>query len=296
MKETFSIIIILFLIISCQENNTTITKLNDDGKIIEERIYDNNKNLLKIIEYYDRKPYTEYKITFKNKDFDSVVYKYDNGQIFKAGKLNLKSQVFGTWNLFDKNGNKREIREFFIYEGNPKLNRAWFLNTKGDTLAWREEDSIFKQKEFIHDTLAERSSSYIFFEFNKDTIRLNEPIRGVAYCFSPQLRDYGSEIRVFLDTEREKFNDDFSNIDEILQQGYYNLERDTFNQKWFADVKKENLKYIAVFGSWFDEPGPKLLRGYMEEYAIGPFKDSDFDSIVSRTFFEKKVYVKDTVE
>src|SRR5690606_36289439 len=174
------------------------------------------RSLLKIIEYYDTKQSPEYKLTFKNTDYDSVVYKYDNGQVFKTGKINLNSQVIGTWDLFDKKGNKREIREFYIYENKPILNRAWFLNEKGDTLAWREEENIFDQKEFVNDTLAVRNSSYNFFEFNKDTVDINEPIRGIAYCFSPRLEEYGSEIRVYLDTEKEKFNSDFSNEDDIL--------------------------------------------------------------------------------
>lgn len=296
MKNTFSYFIIILFLFSCQENNKIRTKLSDSGNVIEKRVFDNNGKLLKVIEYYDIKESPEYKITFKNTDYDSVVYKYDNGEVFKTGKLNLNSQVLGTWNLFDKKGNKREIREFYIYENKPILNRAWFLNEKGDTLAWREEENIFDQKEFVNDTLAVRNSSYIFFEFNKDTVDINEPIRGIAYCFSPRLREYGSEIRVYLDTEKEKFNSDFSNEDDILTQGYHNLERDTINQKWFPDLDKEDLKYVAVFGSWFEKPGPKILRGYMEEYAIGPFKDKTSDSITARTFFEKKVFVRDTVE
>lgn len=101
---------------------------------------------------------------------------------------------------------------------------------------------------------------------------------------------------MYLDTEKEELDSDFSNEQDILLQGYNNLERDTFNQKWFPAIDKQNLRYTAVFGSWFEKPSPKILHGWMEEYAIGPFKEKASDSIIARTFFEKKIYVKDTLE
>lgn len=296
MKVHKTILICFSLVfLNCKENKIETT-LNEDGEIIEKKIYGEDNELSKTVEYYDRNPKQEYKITFKKKDFDSIIYFYDNGKVFKTGKRDLKSQLLGTWNLFDRDGHKREIREFVTYEGKAALNRAWFLSSEGDTLAWRDEDIVFNQKEFMYDTLAVRHTSYNFFKFNKDTIRLNEPLRGVAYCFSPLLEEHGSKIRVIVDSENNRFNSDYSNEDDISVQVYSNLEIDTSNQKWFSNIKGRNLKYTAIFGDWFETTGPKTISGYMEEYALGPFEDSDADSITSRTFFEKKIVVLDSVE
>lgn len=290
MKKKFYISIIsIFTLISCQQTKTSETELKKE-------IFDKDNNLIQVIDFYEREPDAEYKITIKKEDYDSIIYKYDNGQVFKTGRVNSKSQVIGKWNLFDRKGNLREIREYFIYEKKPILNRVWFLGENGDTLVQRPETDVFNQKEFIHDTLGVKFSSDNYFKFNSDTISLGEPVRGFAFCYTPKLREYGSEIRVFLDTEKEKFNSDFSNSEEILKQGYNNLARDTFNQQWFDGITEENARYIAVFGSWFETPGDKVMRGYMEEYAIGPFNDRDADSLITKTFFEKRIYVKDTIE
>ena len=295
MKCLTTYLLILVLLLSSCAKNKVETTLNDNGDVIEKRYYDKHDSLSKIIRYYDRNPSLEFKVTFKESDFDSIIYFYDNGKVFKTGKRDLNSQLLGTWNLFDRDGNKREIREFFIWNGKAMLNRAWFLDKKGDTIAWRYEDDVFKQEEFLNDTLTVRHTSYNFFRFNKDTVRLNEPIRGVAYCFSPMLEDYDSEIRIIVDSENERFNSDFSNEDDISTQVFMNLEKDTSNQKWITNIKKRDWKYTAVFGNWFESSGIKTIRGYMEEFAIGPFKDKDADSITSRTFFEKQVVVLDSI-
>ncbi|WP_066223390.1 hypothetical protein [Formosa haliotis] len=177
-----------------------------------------------------------------------------------------------------------------------RINRAWFLNKKGDTLAWRDQDSIFKQKEFINDTLGTRATDYNVFNFNKDTIYLNEPIRGVVYCNSRRIRDYDSQIRVFLHSESENFNSPFPNDSLIRTDHFENLETDSINQKWFTNIDPERYGHVAIFGAWFKNPGKKLLRGYMEEYSYGPFKEKEFDSITAKVYFEKTIYVKDTIE
>ncbi|WP_375587448.1 hypothetical protein [Flagellimonas aurea] len=289
------LLIIILLLLGCGRNKIETT-LNENGDIIEKRFYNENDVLSKVIRYYDRDPSLEFKITYKKSEFDSIIYYYDNGNIFKKGKRDLNSQLLGKWDLFDRDGNKREIREFVVWNGKAQLNRTWFLNRSGDTLAWREEDEVFKQQEFIHDTLAVRYTTFNVFKFNKDTIKLNEPIRGVAYCYSPMLEEYNSEIRVIVDSENESFNSDYSNEDEISVQVFSNLEKDTSNQKWFRNIKKRNLKYTAIFGNWFESTGPKTIKGFIEEYAIGPFEDQDADSITSRTFFEKQIYVLDSID
>uniref|UniRef100_UPI000C294FCE hypothetical protein n=1 Tax=Confluentibacter lentus TaxID=1699412 RepID=UPI000C294FCE len=273
-KNLLTIFILTFTILACKENSSE-NKLNET------------------IEYYANNPKVVFKKTIHQTDFDSIYFYYDNGKLFKEGKQNKENKIFGIWKLYDKESNLREIREWFIINDHSLINRVWFLDKNGDTLAWNYENSTFDQKEFVNDTLDIRASSYDIFDFNKDTISINEPVRAIAYCNSPQIREYNSQIRIFLNCESENLKSPFPN-DSILRTDYYeNLSKDTINQKWFSGIDPKKYKYVAVFGARFKTTGEKLLRGYMEEYAIGPFKDNDYDSITSRKYFEKRIYVKD---
>lgn len=234
------------------------------------------------------------KVTFEN--FDSLYVYYRNNQIFKKGKIKKNGKPFGIWNLYSNDGNLREIREWFVINGYSKINRVWFLDKKGDTISWRDQNVIFNQKEFINDTLKIRATDYNIFKFNKDTILLNEPIRGVAYCNSRRIRDYDSQIRIFLHSQSEDFNSSFPNDSLVRIHHFNNLTLDTINQRWFANNDSERYGHVATFGKWFKTPGKKLLRGYMEEYSYGPFKEKEFDSITARVYFEKTIFVKDTIE
>lgn len=277
MKNLIIIVVFPFIFISCKENSKNTT-LNEKLEF-----YSDNKNLT-----------FKKRVIFEN--YDSILYFYRNGQIFKRGKTQKNGKPFGIWNLYSNDGKLREIREFFVVDGHSIINRAWFLNKKGDTLAWRDQDSIFKQTEFVNDTLGMRATDYNFFDFNKDTIYLNEPIRGIAYCNSRRIRDYDSQIRVFFHSESENFNSSFPNDSLIRTRLFDNLKTDTINQKWFTDIDPERYGHVAVFGSRFKNPGKKLLRGYMEEYSYGPFVDKEIDSMTARVYFEKTIYVKDTIE
>ncbi|AXP81573.1 hypothetical protein CJ739_2500 [Mariniflexile rhizosphaerae] len=277
MKNLLIIFILPLIFTACKENSK-------DTKPIEKlEFYSDNSNL-----------------TFKKRvileNCDSLFYFYRNGQIFKRGKIQKNEKPFGIWNLYSNDGKLREIREWFVIDGHSRMNRAWFLDKKGDTLAWRDQDSIFNQKEFVNDTLGTRATNYNVFDFNKDTIDLNEPIRGVAYCNSRRIRDYDSQIRVFFHSESENFNSPFPNDSLIRTDHFDNLKTDTINQKWFTDINPKRYGHVSIFGSWFKKPGKKLLRGYMEEYSYGPFKDKEIDSMTARVYFEKTIYVKDTIK
>ncbi|MGJ8684849.1 MAG: hypothetical protein ACSHWW_09500 [Nonlabens sp.] len=267
---------IFFIISSCKELSPE--KVNSD----QFEFYADNDNLI-------------FKKRIIHKDYDSLYYFYRNRELFKKGKIHKNGRPHGIWNLYSNSGQLREIREWFYLEGHSRLNRAWFLNKKGDTIEYRIQDSIFDQKEYVNDTLGTRETDYNHFQFNKDTIYLNEPFRAIAVCNSPRLSNYNSQTRLFLHTESEEFNIYFPNDSIIRKMEFKNLETDTINQKWFPNVKTDRYKYVTTFGCYFKNPGNKLLRGYMEEYAIGPFKDFSSDSITARTYFEKRIYVKDTI-
>lgn len=275
MKNILFVITTLLTIVACNKKSSQ----SDPNEII--------------VPYSDNE-----KLTFKKRTkyeyYDSLSYHYRNGVIFKKGKISKEAKQFGIWKLYSIDGTLREIREWFIIDSISRINRVWFLNEKGDTLAWRGQDSIFKQKEFIHDTLKVRATDYNTFVFNKDTISLNEPIRGVAFCNSRRIRDYNSQIRVFLHSESKDFNSPFPNDSVIRHEYFENLKIDRINQKWFPHIESDRYGHVAVFGTWFENPGKKLLRGYMEEYSYGPF-DEEWDSITAKVYFEKTIFVKDSV-
>ena len=228
-------------------------------------------------------------------DFDSVYYFYDNGILFKKGKQYKENQKFGNWELYDRDSVLREIREWFTIKGESRENRVWHLNKSGDTIAWREEDSLYKQKEFINDTIYFRNTNYDYIWFNKDTINLNEPLTATVEIGSPVIRNYPANLRVLLARQEDNFNYDFSNEQEIKLDTFYDLTINTINQKWFPNA---NFKRIAIFGRWFDKPGEKIIRGYYQQYFKGPFKTrSDgkkTDSLIGyKTYFEKKIFVID---
>lgn len=289
MKKKF--IIVFIIIFSCKKEHRTSYGFDKNGEVIYEAEYNQKDELLKTISYYERDPRKKYKETIFKEDYDSVTYYYDNSNIFKEGKLNKSGKRFGVWNLFDREGNKREIREWFYINGGTRINRAWFLDKKEDTLAWRYENVVFKQKEFMFDTIGFRGSSYTYFVFNRDTISLKEPIRAYALCGSPILRNNDSQIMVLIGNSKSPFNQDFSNESEVKLDTFYNLTIDKENQKWFEGVDR---KYFTAFGYYFKTPGEKTLRGYMLEYAVGDF-GNNLDSLTHKVYFEKTIYVKDTI-
>ena len=273
MKKLLILIILVFTLTSCINNKSK--KLN--------RGY---------FEYYPNDSSKIYKKSIKKTEYDSVYFYYKNGNIFKKGKRKKNGKPFGIWNLYSENGNLREIREWFVIKNHSKINRVWYLNRNGDTISYKTQDSIFNQKEFINDTLAIRSTNYNKIYFKKDTLEFNEPMRASAYLGTPLLREKNSQLLVLIGKSKNNFNSDFSNETEVKLDTFYNLEIDKVNQKWFKNIEQ---KYFTVFGYYFKTPGNKTIRGYMLEYAVGEFKNGT-DSITSKTYFEKLIYVKDSIK
>lgn len=278
MNSRLIILFLTFITLSCKNNptgkitNETLLFYSDDSEEVFKRIKDKT-------------------------DFDSVYIYYKNGNIFKKGKSRKNGKPFGIWNLYSKDSKLREIREWYVINGYSRINRAWFLDKKGDTLAWRYQDSIFKQKEFINDTLGIRYTNYNVIYFKKDTLKYNESLRAYAYVRTPLLRNENSQALVLIaNSNSEKFNDDFSNETKVELDTFYNLTIDKENQKWFNNVDQ---KYFVTFGYHFENPGDKILRGYLLEYAKGDFSNEfgkEMDSLVFKTYFEKKIFVKDSLE
>jgi len=279
-KNLLIIFILTFTIIACKENLAEI-KQNET------------------IEYYKNNPKVVFKRTVHLADFDSVYFFYDDGILFKKGKQYRENQKIGKWELYDRDSDLREIREWFTIKGKSQANRAWNFNKKGDTIAWRTEDSIYKQTEFINDTIFFRNTIYDVIFFNRDTIKLNEPIRGYVQIFSSVIRDQPSNIRAFIAKDSTNYNYDFSNDKEVNLAKFNDLTIDTKNQKWAGNGT--DFSKLAFIGLRFDSVGDKYLRGYYQQYSFGPFsKDKNgqkVDSIIGhKIYFEKKLYVKDSIE
>jgi hypothetical protein len=276
MKKILLTFIITILLSSCND----ISKRNSENKTVE---FYKNKTEFKRITHYD--------------NFDSVHYFYRNGNIFKRGKQLNEKQKFGKWILSDKDSNIREIREWFPFKGGSRLNQIWHLNKKGDTLAWRYEDSIYKQKEFINDTVSRRATSYDVIYFNRDTLKMNEPIIGYVEIFSHLITDHPANVRVLLAREEKNYNYDFSNEKEVKLDTFYDLTKDTINQKWYKGAEFNDL---ATFGQWYKTVEEKTLRGYYQQYFMGPTELDEngmkIDSVIGpKTFFEHKFIVIDSI-
>ncbi|MFG6687517.1 hypothetical protein ACGK9U_13110 [Mariniflexile sp. HNIBRBA6329] len=280
MKNLLTIFVFVIIIIACKEKSSE---------------FESNET----VEYYPNKPNLIFKKTVNLTDFDSVYYFYDNGILFKKGKQFKENQKIGIWKLYDRNSNLREIREWFTINGKSRANRVWHLSEKGDTLALRYQDSIYKQKEFINDTTYFRNTNYDIVYFNRDTIKLNEPIRGYIEIGTRVLRHYPNyHVRACIATEDKNYNYDFSNTKQVKLDTFYDLTINTINQKWFEGA---NFNQLVVIGKYFDTTGDKTIRGFYEQYSYGPFEKDEngqtIDSIISyKTFFEKKIHVKDSLK
>jgi hypothetical protein len=275
IKKLFIILLIAFLIISCKENYSDI-KMNQT------------------VEYYPDNSKIIFKKNIHFAEFDSVFYFYKNGLLFKKGKQFKDNQEFGIWYLYDKNSSLREIREWFVIDGKSQINRVWFLNKKGDTIAWRNEDNIFPQKEFRNDTLAFRNTTYNTFKFiTKDTIKNSEYYLAFANCGSPQLREYNSKVKIVVDNTNT-LKKDFSNVTSIKLDTFYYAKIDRIHKVQFPGY---DLEKVVAFSGKFKKTGKKTIRGYLIEYTDQyPIEKNKNVKAEVRTYFEKTIYVKDSME
>lgn len=246
------------------------------------------------IENYPKNSKAIFKKTIHLPDFDSVFYFYDNGIIFKKGKQYKYNQEFGIWKLYDKNSHLREIREWFVIEGKSQINRVWFLNKKGDTVTWRKEDNIFAQKEFKNDTLDFRNTTYNTFDFiTSDTIKNSEFYLAFANCGSPQLRDYNSKVKIVVDNTNS-LKKDFSNSTRIKLDTFYYAKIDKTHKAKFPGY---DLEKVVAFSGKFKKTGKKTIRGYLIEYTDQyPIENNKKAKAQVKTYFEKTIYVKDSME
>ncbi len=226
--------------------------------------------------------------------FDSVYYYNKNKSIFKKGKQHKNGQKFGVWKLYGADSKVKEIREWFCINGKSQINRNWFIGNDGDTIAYNRAKHLYSKTQFIGDTLGFRNSCYDKFVFlTNDTIKVNEFYLAFAHCGSPLLRDFDSKIKVIVDNTNS-LNNDFSNINSVKLDTFQYAKIDTIHK---ADFGSYDLNKIAAFSGKFKNPGKKTLRGLMIEYS-DKYIDTNGEIAYaeSKTYFEKEIYVKDTIK
>lgn len=281
----------LITIYSCTKKYSEEYYPSNNIKSLKE--YNKNGDLKSIVIYYDTIGNLPNNVLFRKNRYDSIAYYYKNGKIFKTGLQDFKGRKFGNWYIYTRDGYLNEIREYYIVKNNSVLNRNWYLDKKGDTLWYAKKRNLYY--EFANDTLDGRNSTMISFDFySKDTISISEPFAAAVRCNSPLLREYNSQIIMVLGKENYNFNYNFSNEKDVKLDTFYNLNKDKKNR---VNFRKANPNYVVAFGRWFDKSGKKTLRGYMIEY----FKrqPTQKDSAVrgeTKVYFEKIIYVKDTVK
>jgi hypothetical protein len=287
-------IVFLLFIVSCKSELKQDKDYYPSGNIKKERFYDTNLELDSLKFYYDSIKKITFSKSIRKNEYDSIVFYYKNGNVFKTGKQTYNALKFGNWIRYTKEGYTSDIREYFIINDNSILNRNFYLDNKGDTTWYGRKFNTYDQVEFRKDTFDYRNSIMVLFDFyNRDTISLKEPFAASVRCGTPLMRDKNSEIMMLLAKEKYNFNKYFSNEIEVKLDTFKNLKYDKDNVSNFQGVDKE---YVAVFGRWFKKPGKKTLRGYMLEYASFLGDKGDTLKGERRVYFEKTIYVKDTLK
>ena len=294
MRNNITLIILFTLLIfSCTPEINIKKHYHSSGNLKQISFYDSKGNIDSLKSYYDSTKITNYIKNFRKKKYDSVVFYYKNGNIFKMGKQTFEGLKFGNWIRYTKEGYKSDIREYFIVKGENIINRRFYLNRKGDTTWYGRKFNTYDQIEFRKDTTDSRNSIMVSFNFyHGDTINLNEPFAANVICGSPLMRKHNSEIMMLLAKENNNYNNTFSNENEVKLDTFKNIKFDKNNIDNFTG---EDKQYVAVFGRWFKTSGEKTLRGYMKEYATFLNENGDTLKGERKVYFEKKIYVKDTI-
>ncbi|PWA06778.1 hypothetical protein [Flavobacterium psychrotolerans] len=299
MKVKLNLIVIILYIIFCSCQNQHNYKVEEKYYASTNLKYlikfNQNSKVKEFFTFYDTSDKMPFKKIYRKNNYDSIIYYYNNKKTYKVGLQDFKKRKFGNWKCYTREGFLSETREYFIVGDDYILNRQWYFNKQGDTLWCAKKFNHYNQKEFENDTLVSRNSSMIRFKFySKDTISIDKPFAVAVICNSPLLREYNSQIMMLLGKETNNFNKNFSNDRVVKLDTFNNLNMDKVNK---VNFPKANPNYVVAFGRWFDTPGKKTLRGYMLEYFNRkPTKNDSITGGERKVYFEKIVYVKDTVK
>ncbi|WP_157831476.1 hypothetical protein [Confluentibacter flavum] len=176
------------------------------------------------------------------------------------------NQPIGIWNYYDSTGILNSTVEYIKINGKSYINQDWVFDKNGDTL--KNKGSHFK------------------IVFEKDTIRLNEPIRAKIDLTTPLFKNKNSNIFVVVPKDYSiNFNEDFSNLKEVNLDTTFNLNLE--NEMKNSIGLTTDFGKTAIFGRYFNSIGKKKLRGILVEYF---YQDSITSDSIKLNYFENKRY------
>lgn len=296
MKSILIILLIGLVTFSCDKKNDASTYYESGN--LKTDISSKPDSLTIETTYYDNREKKIYNITYYKRDYDSLIYFYENGKVFKRGLLNKNGQKIKQWRYYTKNGTLSEMREFMIIKKESEINRNLYFNKRGDTMmSANTKFNKYDQDEFREDTIS-GVSNYAYFQFYDERpmsqkVTIDNPFKAIVYLDAPFYRN--SEIMVLLAKEENNFNEDFSNFSEVKCDTFYCVKKDKKNSH---ELKDSNQNLTAVFGRRFKTTGKKILRGYVREYYTRDLKVGEkfadkFKTVTNerKIYFEKKVVV-----
>ena len=136
----------------------------------------------------------------------------------------------------------------------------------------------------------------IVVELAKDSILINENAKGLVILKKPFFSTNAKMVVVLENNDETSLKSDLSNEYDIPIIAFLSLENDSLNQKFFSS-KDYNFRKTSAMGRMFTTSGDKLIRGYVMEYITDePPMEMIYDKDkVKKTYFEKKIYVKDSL-
>jgi hypothetical protein len=96
-----------------------------------------------------------------------------------------------------------------------------------------------------------------------------------------------SDLSLVLPLKNEKFNDDFSNLNQIKTDTVYSLKHDSANNH----LKEMPLNHMLMVGYEFDTPGEKTIKGILVEKEL--LTNDKWNSKERYIYFDKKIIVID---
>lgn len=228
----------------------------ENGKLEIEGNYENGL-MNGICNYYTADGFIYTKILFK---MDTAKYKWG---YYKSGKIKDEGFVkdgerAGKWIYYEPMKDSiKEINEYFHIGEKKHLNQVWKINHIGDTIGGQYFSLSHTEPLSLSNQL------------------VNFHLKHLAYL-------EGSKFYLCIPTEKsKKFEFDFSNENEVVL--------DTIK----LDLKKDPIPIELEYRT----PGKKSFRGFIIEQWYSPEPEvSDFNSATRKIYFDKEIYIENTVK
>lgn len=264
MKKIFIYISGLLLLISCNNNKKEVVEYYDNENPKSVYIYKKSIKQDSSIHFYET-PKAAVRTIKYWKDGNAYYQKdfFENGNLRREGRLLRDNFRIGKWDLYNSEGYKLEVIEYFNINNKSYINQVWKLNSKGDTIPG---GGFYEVK-------------------NKDTISYNTPIR--FYFFLRQRILLDSDLSLCFAKKGYFIKPDFSNQYKVLLDTVKNMSIEFKNHPKF-----KNREYDVLFDLMPRKMGHDTLRGFLLEKKI--VKNNDTVDFITRQFyFNIPYYVKE---